>query len=303
MRELLRIAPEVAGALATGQPVVALESTLIAHGLPRPTNLETARALEDDVRGEGAEPATLAIAGGTLVVGADAELLEALATRNDVRKASTRDLAPLLARGELGATTVAASVEIAALAGIRVLSTGGIGGVQRGAEHTDDVSADLAAIARWPVCVVCAGAKVILDIPRTLERLETLGVPVVTVGADEFPAFTVRSSGLRSPYRADSVDEAAAIARARLRQGGGLVVALPLDVSVALPADRAERALAEALAEAERRGIAGERLTPFLLGAIAEREAGAVRANVALLRANARFAARIARGLTTRATA
>lgn len=251
------------------------------------------------MRAGGAVPATVALAEGCARVGVEPELLEALATRDDVRKVSTRDLAPMLARGELGATTVAATVEVAALAGIAVFSTGGIGGVHRGAERSDDVSADLAAIAGQPVCVVCAGAKAILDLPRTLERLETLGVPVVTVGADEFPAFTVRSSGLPSPYRADTVAEVAAIVRLRLRQGGGIVVALPIPSEVALDPARARAALEEALAEAEREGIRGERVTPFLLGSIARRDANALRANVALLRANARFAARLARTLAT----
>ncbi len=297
LRELLRFTPAVEAALREARPVVALESTVIAHGLPRPLNLETARACEADVRAERATPATLAIAAGVLRVGVDEALLEALATRDDVRKASTRDIAPLLASKSFGATTVAASVEIAALAGIAVFSTGGIGGVHRGAERTDDVSADLGAIARWPVCVVCAGAKMILDLVRTLERLETLGVPVVTVAADEFPAFTVRASGVPSPHRVDSIDEVTAIARLRFAQGGGLVVALPIDATHALPADRAERALADALAEAERRGVRGDAVTPFLLRAVAEREREALAGNVAVLRANARFAARLARAL------
>lgn len=297
MRDLLRVAPEVAQALAAGRAVVALESTVIAHGLPRPTNLETALACERAVRDTGAVPATLALAEGAVVVGADEALLRALATRDDVRKASVRDLAPLLARGELGATTVGGSVAIAALAGIAVLATGGIGGVHRGAERTDDVSADLEAIARHPVCVVCSGAKHILDVPRTLERLETLGVPVLSVGQDEFPAFVVRSSGVRAPYRVDDPREIAALARIRLADGGGMVVALPVPAGVAVDAAAAERALVAALRAAERGAVAGSEVTPFLLGELAAREPATLRANVALLEANARFAARIAAAL------
>jgi len=279
--------------------VVALESTVIAHGLPRPANLEAARACEAAVRTAGATPATIAIAASELVVGADEALLRALADTPKVRKVSTRDIAPALALGELGATTVAASVEIASLAGISVFATGGIGGVHRGAERTDDVSADLLAISRYPVVVICAGAKLILDIPRTLERLESLGVPVVTVGSDEFPAFTVRSSGHRSPYRVDDPARIVAIARLRLSQRGGIVVALPVEEREALDPRDAERALAAAEAEAARLGIGGGDVTPFLLREIAERDARAVRANVALLVANARFAATIAVAMTS----
>lgn len=284
-------------ALAAHRPIVALESTVIAHGLPRPANLESARECERAVRAERAVPATIALARGGIVVGADASLLEALATAPDVRKVSTRDVAPVLARGELGATTVAASVEVAAAAGIAVFATGDIGGVHRGAERTDDVSADLEAIARHPVCVVCAGAKVILDIARTLERLETLGVPVVTIGADEFPAFTVRSSGLRSPYRADDAAGVAEIARIRFAQGGGMVVALPVALEHAIDRRDAERALADAEAAAERAGVRGGDVTPYLLRAIAERDERTVAANRALLVANAGFAARVALAL------
>ena len=273
---------------------------MIAHGLPRPANLDAARGCEAAIRDAGAVPATIAIARGELVVGAGDDLLRALAERPDVRKVSTRDIAPALARGDLGATTVAASVEIAALAGIAVFATGGIGGVHRGAERTDDVSADLVAIARHPVVVVCAGAKLILDIPRTLERLESLGVPVVTVGSDDFPAFTVRVSGIPSPYRVNDADEAAAIARVRLAQGGGMVIALPVDARHALDPREAERALAAAEAEATRLGIGGGDVTPFLLREIAERDTRAVRANVELLVANARFAVDVAQAMLAR---
>ena len=288
------MADAVARRLRGDGAIVALESTVIAHGLPRPANLDAARACERACRETGATPATIAIARGELIVGADDELLRALAETAGVRKVSTRDIAPTLALGELGATTVAASVEVAALAGIRVLATGGIGGVHRGAERTDDVSADLAAIARYPVVVVCAGAKVILDIPRTLERLESLGVPVITVGSDEFPAFTVRSSGHRSPYRVEDVAGAAAIARVRREQGGGVVVAVPVEERFALDQRDAERAVAAAEAEAARLGIGGGDVTPFLLREIADRDTRAVHANVELLVANARFASELA---------
>ena len=250
------------------------------------------------MREAGAVPATIALRDGHLIVGADDALLEALAARDDVRKVSVRDLAPVLARRALGATTVAASLEVAALAGIAVFATGGIGGVHRGAERSDDVSADLLAIAARPVCVVCAGAKSILDIPRTLERLESLGVPVITVGADEFPAFTVRSSGLRSPYRSDDPGEIARIARLRLAQGGGVVVALPLPADQAVDERTAQEALAEAVDAAARAGVSGAELTPFLLRSIAARDARTLRANVALLRANARLAGQIAAALS-----
>lgn len=276
---------------------MALESTVIAHGLPRPLNGETARACEAEIVSAGAVPATIALASGELRVGVDDAVLEALATQADVRKVSTRDIAPVLARRELGGTTVAASVEIAALAGIRVFSTGGIGGVHRGAEASDDVSADLLAIAKHPVVVVCAGAKSILDIPRTLERLETLGVPVVSVGQDDFPAFTTRSSGRRAAYRSDDPADIAAIARLRLAQGGGLVVALPVAADLSVDETNAEQAIASALAEAQALGVSGGELTPFLLTAIASRDERVLRANVALLRANARFAARVAAAL------
>ncbi len=279
---------------------MALESTVIAHGLPRPTNLETARACESAVRAEGGVPATIALAAGELRVGIDDTLLRRIAEQTDVRKVSTRDVAPVLARGELGATTVAASVEIAALAGIAVFSTGGIGGVHRGAQLSDDVSADLLAIARHPVCVVCAGAKGILDIAKTLERLETLGVPVVSVGSDEFPAFTLRSSGQKAPYRSDDPREIAEMVRLRRAQGGGLVVALPIAPELSVDESTAEQAIAEALAEAEAIGVQGGDVTPFLLRTIASRDERALAANVALLRANAGFAARVAAALVAR---
>lgn len=295
----LAISREVREALDARRPVVALESSVIAHGLPRPVNLETARAMERVVRSGGAVPATIAIADGQAVVGANDALLRRLATEDGVAKVSLRDLAPLLADGRrLGATTVAASVEIAALAGIEVFATGGIGGVHRGAERTFDVSADLGAIARSPVCVVCAGAKLVLDLARTLEVLETLGVPVVGLGTDELPAFYVRSSGLRVPHRVEDPAAAARIARAQLARGAGIVVAVPIPERDALGREDVEREVERAIAEADRAGVGGAALTPYLLRALGELSEGrTLAANVALLRRNAEVAAAIAREL------
>jgi len=294
----LAIAPEISRALAARSAVVALESTVIAHGLPRPLNLETARALERDVRDGGATPATIAVAGGAAVVGADDELLTRLAIEDGVAKASLRDLAPLLARRALGATTVAATVEIAARAGIAVVATGGIGGVHRGAERSFDESADLEAIARHAVCVVCAGAKLVLDLALTLERLETLGVPVVGYGTDDLPAFYVRSSGMRLAHRADGALATARIVREQLARGAGIVIAVPIAESDALDRAHAETEVARALESAERHGVSGAALTPYLLGALGEATSGkSLRANVSLLRQNARVAAEIALAL------
>lgn len=291
----LAVHPEVASALAARRAVVALESTVIAHGLPRPLNLETARALEAEVRGAGAVPATLAIAGGEAVVGANEELLERLANESDVAKVSLRDLAPVLASGGTGATTVASTVEIAARAGIAMLATGGIGGVHRGAERSFDESADLEAIARFPVCVVCAGAKLVLDLRLTLERLETLGVPVVGYGTNELPAFYVRSSGLPLAHRVDGPEAAARLVREQLARGAGVVIAVPIPEADALDRAGAEAEVADAVAAAEREGVRGAALTPYLLGALGAATGGrSLRANVSLLRQNARVAARIA---------
>ena len=297
----LSYGPGIREAIAAGRAVVALESTVIAHGLPRPTNLETARLLEDDIRAGGAIPATIAIADGTAVIGADDRLLERLATEPDVRKVSTRDLAPLLARGRtggLGATTVATTVEIAAAAGIAVFATGGIGGVHRGAERTLDISADLGALARHPVCVVCAGAKLILDLPKTLEVLETLGVPVIGFGTDELPAFYARSSGLALAHRVEDAIGAARIARAQLERGAGLLVTVPIPPDAALDAAEMEREVASALAAAAQAGVEGAALTPFLLARMSDTTSGrTLAANVALLRNNARVASAIAQRL------
>jgi pseudouridine-5'-phosphate glycosidase len=294
----LAVSPEVAAALAARRAVVALESTVIAHGLPRPQNLAAARALEDEVRGLGSTPATIAIADGQAVVGADDAMLVRLAQDPAVAKVSLRDLAPVLARRGLGATTVAATVEIAARSGIAVMATGGIGGVHRGAERSFDESADLGAIARHPVCVVCAGAKLVLDLALTLERLETLGVPVVGYGTDELPAFYVRSSGLRLAHRVDDALAAARVAREQLARGAGIVIAVPIAAGDALERREAEAEVARALERAEREGVKGAALTPYLLGQLSEATGGrSLAANLSLLRANARIAAQIALAL------
>jgi len=294
----LAVHPEVAAALAARRAVVALESTVIAHGLPRPQNLAAARALEEEVRGLGSTPATIAIADGRAVVGADDALLVRLADDPGVAKVSLRDLAPVLARRGLGATTVAATVEIAARAGINVMATGGIGGVHRGGERSFDESADLEAIARHPVCVVCAGAKLVLDLALTLERLETLGVPVVGYGTGELPAFYVRSSGLPLEHRVDDALAAARVAREQLARGAGIVIAVPIAAGDALDRREAEAEVARALQAAERQGVRGAALTPFLLGQLSDATGGrSLAANLSLLRANARVAAQIALAL------
>jgi len=294
----LAVHPEVAAALAARRAVVALESTVIAHGLPRPQNLAAARALEEEVRGLGSTPATIAIADGRAVVGADDALLVRLADDPAVAKVSLRDLAPVLAHRGLGATTVAATVEIAARAGINVMATGGIGGVHRGGERSFDESADLEAIARHPVCVVCAGAKLVLDLALTLERLETLGVPVVGYGTAELPAFYVRSSGLPLEHRVDDALAAARVAREQLARGAGIVIAVPIAAADALDRSEAEAEVARALQAAERQGVRGAALTPFLLGQLSDATGGrSLAANLSLLRANARVAAQIALAL------
>ena len=295
----LAVHPDVAAAIAARRAVVALESTVIAHGLPRPQNLVAARALEEEVRGLGSTPATIAVADGQAVVGADDALLVRLAEESAVAKVSLRDLAPVLARRGLGATTVAATVEIAARAGITVMATGGIGGVHRGGERSFDESADLEAIAKHPVCVVCAGAKLVLDLALTLERLETLGVPVIGYGTDELPAFYVRSSGLPLPYRVDDALAAARIAREQLARGAGIVIAVPIAERDGLDRREAEAEVARALSAAERAGVRGAALTPFLLAQLSDATGGrSLAANLSLLRGNARIAAQIALALS-----
>jgi pseudouridine-5'-phosphate glycosidase len=300
MAELrVKLNDEVEAALRNGRPVVALESTLIAHGLPRPLNLETARLAEDAVRKEGAVPATIAVLRGVPTVGLSGSELEELALTEGVLKASSRDLALATAQKRTAATTVAATMRLAHRAGIRIFATGGIGGVHRGAADTWDVSADLAELARTPVAVVCAGAKSILDLPRTLEVLETIAVPVLGYGTNEFPAFYVASSGLPLTARIDSPGEAASLLKDHWSLGGAaLVLAQPLDAATALTPDEFDRALAEAERQAAARVVRGAALTPFLLARLAELTGGrTLRANQALVIANARLAAQVARAL------
>lgn len=293
----LDVAPEIAAALTAGRPVVALESTIVAHGMPYPDNLAVAREIEAIIRDKGALPATIAVLGGRLKVGLTPAELEHLAQSPGIAKASVRDLPVLLATSSDGATTVAATMRIAAMAGIRVFATGGIGGVHRGAELTGDVSADLTELARSPVAVVSAGAKAILDLPRTLEMLETLSVPVIGYGCDEFPAFYSRGSGLKVSARADTPEALARIlaARWRLEDAGGILVANPIPMADEIPAAAIENRIRDALSQAARAGIAGKEVTPFLLARIRDLTEGeSQRANVALVRNNARLAAEIA---------
>jgi pseudouridine-5'-phosphate glycosidase len=296
---LLHLSDEVATALDERRAVVALESTVIAHGLPRPLNVETARRLEEIVRAGGATPATVAVLGGRLCVGLDEDQLARVAYGEDVRKLSTRDLAASVARGWDGATTVATTMWIASRAGVRVFATGGIGGVHRGS--LPDVSADLPELARTPMVVVCAGAKSVLDLPATREWLETHGVSIIGYGCDELPAFYTRRSGLPVDLRADAPEEVASVARARerLALNAALLVAVPVPEEAEVDEELMRETLAEALAEATRRGVAGRELTPFLLSRMSERSGGAtLRANTALLEKNVRVAAEIARAMT-----
>ncbi len=296
----LRIAPAVREALAGGAPVVALESTIITHGMPWPENVETARRVEAEVRAAGAVPATIAVLDGALCIGLGDRALEKLGRAENVAKLSRADLAACIARGATGATTVAATMIAARLAGIRTFATGGIGGVHRGAEKSFDISADLHELAQTPVTVVAAGAKAILDIPKTLEVLETLGVPVIAFGQDDFPAFWSRSAGVKAPLRMDSPGE---IARAHLMREalgipGGQLVANPIPPEAEIPAATLAPLIAQAQEEAEAAGIGAKEVTPFLLARLFELTEGAsLRANIALVRANARLAARIAAAL------
>jgi pseudouridine-5'-phosphate glycosidase len=277
--------------------LVALESTVIAHGLPRPHNLESAMACERAVREAGATPATIAVVAGRRAIGLTEDELRELASRDDVVKTSLRDLGVVVARGKWGATTVAATLHIAERAGISVFATGGIGGVHRDVARALDVSADLAALATKPVVTVCSGAKSILDLPRTVEALETLGVPVVGYGTDEFPAFYSAGSGLPVSARADTPAEVAAIASAHWALGmrSAVLVAVPCPADAAIPAAQIEGAIDEALGEAEASGVSGAALTPFLLSRVAARTGGrALKANLALLENNARVAGHIA---------
>lgn len=299
--EQLVFHPEVEHALAEGRPVVALESTVITHGLPYPQNVETATEMETAVRKGGAQPATIAILGGRVHVGLTAEQLHELASRpeGEVRKCSRRDLPLALARGEDGATTVAGTMVVAHRAGIELFATGGIGGVHRGRPF--DVSADLTELGRTPVTVVCSGAKSILDLEATMEVLETNGVPVIGFGTDRLPAFFSRESELPVTVRLDTPEEVAAVIRARreLALQGGTLVAVPVPAGDAFEGKAAEAAIQQATAEADAAGIHGADATPWLLQRVAELSEGhSVQANISLLRHNGRVAARIAAALT-----
>ncbi|OCC04927.1 pseudouridine-5-phosphate glycosidase [Labrys sp. WJW] len=290
----------VSAALKAGKPVVALESTIITHGMPWPQNVETARKVEAAVRAGGAEPATIAVLDGVIHAGLEDSQLEAMGKATGFLKLSRADLGYAVATGKNGSTTVAATMIAADRAGIRVFATGGIGGVHRGVEKTYDISADLQELARTPVCVVCAGAKAILDLPKTLETLETLGVPVVGYGSDEFPAFWSRKSGLAAPMRLDDPADIAALIRARaeLRLDGGVLVGNPIPLADEIAANEINPAIEAAVDEADAMGISGKALTPFLLSRMLDLTEGrSLIANIALVENNARLAAKIAAAL------
>ncbi len=302
MNDHLVVHPEVRDALAAGRPVVALESTIIAHGMPFPQNVETARSVEAIVRRGGAVPATVAVLGGKIRVGLEVAALERLGAAEDVAKVSRRDLPVVVARRLDGATTVAATMIVAAAAGIEVFTTGGIGGVHRGAAASFDVSADLQELARTGVAVVSSGAKAILDLGATLEYLETHGVPVVGYRTGRFPAFYVRDSGFGVDHRAESAAEIAAIVRAKRDLGlaGGVVVANPIPAEHELDRGLVERAIDDALAAAASEGVAGKAVTPFLLARLESLTGGrSLAANIALVESNADLGARLATELAT----
>ncbi|WP_417453114.1 pseudouridine-5'-phosphate glycosidase [Kiloniella sp.] len=301
MQKHLNIAPEVANALAEGKAVVALESTIIAHGMPYPKNVETAREVEDLIRAQGAVPATIAVLDGVIRIGLDEAALEKLGKAENVAKLSRRDLPLLVAQKGDGATTVAATMICAAMAGISVFATGGIGGVHRGAENDFDISADLEELAKTPVAVVCAGAKSILDLPKTLEFLETRGVPVVGYQTNKFPAFYCRDSGLDAPLTADSASEIAGMLAVQQDLGyqGGAVIANPIPESHAMDRSEMDSVIASALNSATKDGIFGKAITPYLLGKIVELTKGhSLESNIALVKNNAVLAANIAKDLS-----
>jgi pseudouridine-5'-phosphate glycosidase len=293
----IRVSPQVHAALEERRPVVALESTILAHGMPYPRNLETALAVEDEVRAGGAVPATIAVLEGTIRIGLDERELERVATSPQMLKLSRADLAYAIAERRDGATTVAATMLCAHRAGIAVFATGGIGGVHRGVASSLDISADLSELARTPVLVVCAGAKAILDIPKTLEVLETLGVPTAVYRSDEFPAFWSRGSGLPAPLRCDDPAAIAAIFRTarQLETGNGMLVANPIDPALEIPHDTIAEIIERAVTEAARQQIGGKALTPWLLNRVITLTQGrSLEANIGLVRSNARLAAEIA---------
>ncbi len=302
MNSYLEIAPEVAEALAVGKPVVALESTIISHGMPYPQNVETALTVEKTVREHGAVPATIAIIGGKMKAGLSAEEIEYLGKKGlSVTKASRRDLPVLLAKGEDGATTVTTTMMIAAMAGIRIFATGGIGGVHRGAETTMDISADLEELAMTPVMVICAGAKSILDLGLTLEYLETKGVPVIGYGTKELPAFYTRQSGFSVDYRLDTPEELARVFHVKEELGlrGGMLVTNPIPKEYSMDKDEIERVIERAIDEAKSLGIHGKETTPFLLAKIKDITGGdSLFANIKLVLNNAALAAETAAALS-----
>jgi pseudouridine-5'-phosphate glycosidase len=298
----LDVAPDVRAALDRGTPVVALETTIVTHGMPYPQNVETATQVEAIVRAAGATPATIAVIDGRIRVGLDSDTLQWLGTARDVLKLSRADLPYAIAAGKTGATTVAATMICAHLAGIAVFATGGVGGVHRGAEATFDVSADLEELARTPVAVVCAGVKALLDLPKTLELLETRGVPVIGYRTDDFPAFWSRSSGLRVPLRIDSPAEIAALIRAKAELGliGGVLVTNPIPLDAEIPPAQIAAHIEAAVAGAAMQGVTGKAVTPFILDRMYASTAGrSLDANIALVTNNARLGAEIAAALTS----
>ncbi len=298
MNKYLDLSPEVAEALAQGKPVVALESTIISHGMPYPQNVQTALKVEQTIRDNGATPATIAVIGGRLKAGLTPEEIEYLGRKGrKVAKASRRDLPVLVARGSDGATTVTTTMIIAHMAGISVFATGGIGGVHRGAETTMDISADLEELAMTPVMVICAGAKSILDLGLTLEYLETKGVPVIGYGTEELPAFYTRKSGFKVDYRLDTPEELAAAFRTKLEMGlqGGMLVTNPIPEEYSMDPERINAAIGQALEECREQGIKGKDTTPFLLARIKDITGGdSLSSNIQLVLNNARLAARTA---------
>ena len=298
MNKYLDISPEVREALAAGKPIVALESTIISHGMPYPKNVETALLVEQTIRDNGAVPATIAVIGGRLKAGLSKEEIEYLGkTGRAVAKASRRDLPALVARGADGATTVTTTMMIAYMAGIKIFATGGIGGVHRGAEVTMDISADLEELAQTPVMVICAGAKSILDLGLTLEYLETKGVPVIGYGTDELPAFYTRKSGFGVDYRVDSPEELAAMFSAQRELGykGGMLVTNPIPEEYSMDKAVIDAAIEEALAQCKAQGVHGKETTPFLLAKVVELTGGdSLESNIKLVLNNARLAARTA---------
>ncbi|WEF30871.1 pseudouridine-5'-phosphate glycosidase [Pseudoduganella chitinolytica] len=306
MQPFLSFSPEVAAARAAGKPVVALESTIISHGMPYPQNVQTAREVEQIIRDGGAVPATIAVIGGKICVGLTDEQLELLGQSPEAMKVSRRDLAYVLSQNKLGATTVAATMICAQLAGIPVFVTGGIGGVHRGAETSFDISADLQELAQTNVAVVCAGVKSILDIGLTLEYLETKGVPVVSVGQPGFPAFFTRESGFNADFQLDTPAEQAAFIQTKWRLGlqGGVVVSNPVPAADAMPKEEIDAITVQALQEAAQNGVTGKKVTPFLLARIKTLTQGrSLATNIALVKNNARVGAALARAMVEYPTA